>query len=269
MGVGFEIADGRKVVPDILLSSLGRSATLLLEVKSGSSIEHGQAGRLEAVAIEDLRDRAYLPIADADSHRIGILYVCAEDGAEAIGEALSDRAFTIVSFDGSRFDVRGADLPDADLQQALRSARVEPGASPLQIVPFDGESRLAAVAYHVLPAVVSLLVRGDLSFGIDEVLQETHGMCLEAMKSTGSGAELRDLRRQILEVMKLAAAQEFSDLLTRSRSNQPQWEFAESLPRDQASKTRTLQSLQKRAADLVARLDGGASLELDLFAGSE
>jgi hypothetical protein len=264
VGVAFKLADGREVVPDILASSVERGVTLLVEVKGGGNIDHGQAGRFEAVTVEDLRDRAYLPIPDIATHRIGVVYACAEAQAAAIAAALSDRSFTVVSFDGSSFKVGGADLPDAILQEAWASAKVGPLAPPLRIVPFDKESDSAVVARHVLPALVALLVRGVARFGVDDVLHQTHATCLEAMQPTGSGSELNDLRQRIRDVLRKAVDVELSDVLECLPTNPVQWQFLVSLPADQKGKTRTLQSLQKKASELVERLGGGAS-QLELF----
>jgi len=265
VGVAFKLADGREVVPDVLMSSIERGVTLLVEIKGGGSISHDQAGRLEAVTVEDLRDRAYLPISDITAEKIGVVFVCGEDQAEGIGEALSDRAFTVVSFDGTSFKVRGAYLADTPLQEAWVSAKVDPNAPPVQIIPFDKESALPAVARHVLPALVSILVRGVAQFGLDDLLQETHATCLEAMQSTGSGSELGELRHRIRDVLRQAVGNELSDVLEHLPTNPAQWGFRISLPAEQKGKTRMLQSLQKKASDLVERLGGGASLQLELF----
>lgn len=152
VGVTFKLPDGDTVTPDVLASSHTRNVALLIEVKGGASFDHDQAGRMERVTAADLRDSAYLPITNPASYQIGIVYVCATEHHDVFVETATGRAVgTAISFDGTRFRFGGADLPDAQLQQAWASVEVATNTPPVAIIPFDQDSDPPTIARVLIP----------------------------------------------------------------------------------------------------------------------
>jgi hypothetical protein len=262
VGVTFRLPDGTRIAPDVLASSSARNTALLIEVKGGAGFDHEQAGRMERVTAADLRDSAYLPIADPASYRVGIVYVCTSDHHAAFVAAVSDRVGTIVAFDGARFTFGGALLPDGELALAWEGVHVVAGALPLAIVPFDQESAPAMIARAVIPEVVSLWVGGAGVVPVDAVLQRTHHLVHGVMQSTGSKSEWQGLKKRVVDLLNEAARNELEPWLTRIPS-QPTWAFRSALPLDSATRMREWKELQKATQLLTERL-GGPQLELPL-----
>ncbi len=260
IGVTIPLSDRSKISPDVLAGKA--SVTLIIEVKSGRNLDLGQLGRMESCTPEELRDYAHLHVPDPATHGVGIVYVCNDEHVERIAESCEDRA-TIVGFDGSSFSISGAPLPDVDLTTELQSCSVDPEALPLAIVPFDQESRLPDVAAVVLPEVVAALVRGAGQVSAEGILQRTHAICHDVMKSTGAGSEQRSILRRVAEVLKAAVAGEFRDWIERL-PGQPVYRFRAALALDQAARTRELKALQKAATEMIKRLGGSFQLPLEL-----
>lgn len=265
VGVTFKLPDGDTVTPDVLASSSARNVALLIEVKGGSGFKHDQAGRMERVTAVDLRDSAYLPIADPTSHQIAIVYVCTPDNRDVFVEAVTGRALgTVVSFDGVRFRFGGAALPDSELQQAWAAVEIAPDAAPLGIIPFDQESDAPAIARVLVPEIVSLLISGGGVVTIDGLLQRTHGIVYDVMQSTGSKSEWKEIRNKVSEFMNDAAKGELSPWLARI-PGQPMWNFKSAFPVDPTTRMRELKNLSRSTMALIERLGGGPPLQLNFF----
>ncbi len=264
VGVGFRLGDGTMLSPDIVATCRPRSVTLLTEIKGGANLDVGQLGRMERVTPEDLRDFAHLSIANPQTHRIGIVYLCNEEHFDAIVVASTGRRATIIGFDGRRFHLGGAPLVDGQLGAAFAQARVEEGVPPLDLFPFDKESDLPTVARSVIPEVVARLIEGAGLFSVDEVFKGTHATVYGPMQSTGSGAEADPIKRRITALLTEAARGEFSTWIEQV-PHQTLWRFRSSLPFDQAARTRELKAIQRAATTLIERLGGGRADQLDLF----
>jgi hypothetical protein len=265
VGVTFKLPNGDTVTPDILASSNSRNVALLIEVKGGSGFKHEQAGRMERVTALDLRDSAYLPIADPTEYRVAIVYVCAADHHNAFNAVVTERAIgTVVSFDGVRFRFGGASLVDTQLQQAWAAIEVPLDTPPIALIPFDQDSDVATVARVVIPEIVSLLISGGGVVTIDGVLQRTHNVVYDVMQSTGSKSEWKELRNKVSEFVSDAAKSELSPWLSRI-PGQPMWNFRSAFPADQTTRTRELKNLQRSTLTLIERHGGGPPSQLDFF----
>jgi hypothetical protein len=264
VGVTFKLPDGTKVAPDVLVTSQTRNLALLIEIKGGAGFDHDQAGRMEQVTALDLRDSAYLSIAEPDSYRVWIVYVCAREHHAAFVQAAAMRVGTVVSFDGTGFQFGAAALPDEVLAEAWAAVNVAPGTPPLAIIPFDQESDAAMIARVVVPELVSALIRGAGVVIVDEVLQRTHHLVHSIMQPTGSKAEWQGIKKRVTELLTDAAKAELSPWLERI-PQQPMWRFKSAFPADQATRTRELKNLQQATLALIERLGGVAGVQLDLF----
>lgn len=263
VGVTFKLPDGTKVAPDVLVTSQ-RKLALLIEVKGGAGFDHDQAGRMEQVTALDLRDSAYLPIVEPDSYRVGIVYVCAREHHAAFAQAVSMRVGTVVSFDGTGFQLGAGALPDEVLAGAWAAVNIARDAPPLAIIPFDQESDAATIARVVVPELVSILIRGAGVVIVDEILQRTHHLVHSIMQPTGSKAEWQGIKKRVTEFLTDAAKAELNPWLERI-PQQPMWRFKSAFPADQATRTRELKNLQRSTLTLIERLGGGVSMQLDLF----
>lgn len=244
VGVTFKLPDGAKVAPDVLVSSRALNVALLIEVKGGASFDHEQAGRMERVTAIDLRDSAFLPIADPSSVSIGLVYVCAKEHHTTFVEAASGRGGTVISFDGARFTLGGAPLPDPALADAWAAVDIAPNTPPIAIIPFDQESDAATVARVVVPEVVSFLISGAGVVTVDAILQRTHGVVQSVMQPTGSKSEWQALKKRVADFLNDAVKMELSPWLARI-PQQPMWNFRNALASDQTTRTRELKSLQR------------------------
>ncbi|TMQ05338.1 MAG: hypothetical protein E6J91_40860 [Deltaproteobacteria bacterium] len=263
VGVTFKLPDGAKVAPDVIATSQARNVALLIEVKGGGGFDHDQAGRMERVTAEDLRHSAYLPI-DPSACRIGIVYVCSREHHAAFEQATAARAGTVISFDGTSFQLGGNALPDEMLAAAWAAATVTPGAPPLAIIPFDQESDAATIARTVIPELVAILLRGAGVVFVDEILQRTHHLVHSVMQPTGSKAEWQGLKKRVTEFLNEVARGELNPWLERI-PQQPMWRFKSAVPADQTTRTRELKNLQRSTQVLIERLGGGAGIQLELF----
>lgn len=258
VGVTFKLPDGTRIAPDVLVSSSTRNVALLIEVKGGAGFDHEQAGRMERVTATDLRDSAYLQIADPACYRVGIVYVCAQEHHATFVEAVSSRAGTVVSFDGARFTFGGSALPDVELGQAWVNIDIAADTPPIAIIPFDQDSDPATIARVVIPEVVSSLIRGAGVVAVDAILQRTHELVHSVMQSTGSKSEWQGIKKKVADLLHDATRTEFSPWLMRI-PQQPMWAFKSALPVEQAMRMREWKNLQKSTQALIERLGGGQS----------
>ena len=264
VGVAFKLRTGAEVSPDVLTSADARDVTLMFEAKSGSNLDYAQLGRMESVTPEDLRDFAHLRISRPTQHKVGIVYICNQSDFAALVTAIEGRRATVLGFDGRRFSIGGSPLPDAELANALATAKVEGDAPPLAIIPFDQHSSLGEVARAVLPVIVMNLVRGSGAVTPEGVLQRTHHVCLDVMRSTGAGSEFDQIKRRVVEVLRDAGQNGMSQWLERVERQQV-WRLTGALPEDAASRTRELQKLRRAAHDLLVRLGTPGGIQLELF----
>jgi hypothetical protein len=261
-GVGVTIAARVTISPDVLASSAERNTVLLFEVKGGSDLDMGQFRRMQQIGATDLRDFAHLPICDTSACKVGIVYFCNSEEFAAVCAAVGGRA-GVVGFDGGRFAVEGDGFPDQDLVKRLRSAAVEPGTLPPGIVPFDQHSRLGDVARVVIPELVAAMVSGSGVVTSDDILRKTHQTCHDVMRSTGSGAELSQIQRRVVDVLREAASGDFRDWLQKV-PDQNMWRFVRAVSTDQAAKTRDFSALRKAANALIERLGVESGIQLSL-----
>ena len=263
VGVTFKLPDGKTVTPDVLASSGTRNVALLIEVKGGAGFDHDQAGRMERVTAVDLRDSAYLPIADPGSYQIGIVYMCASEHHDAFVQAATGRsAGTVISFDGTRFRFGGVALPDTLLQQVWAALEIAVDTPPLAIIPFDQDSDTPTIARALIPEVVSALISGAGVVTVDGILQRTHGIVHSVMQSTGSKSEWHAIKKRVVDFLNDASKAELSPWLARI-PQQPMWNFRSAFPADQTTRTRELKNLLRSTQTLIERLGGGPAIQLD------
>ncbi len=262
--VGLQLADRRKIVPEVVATCHERGVTVLVEVKSGRNAEDDQLARMLAITPADLRDLNHLAIGEPGKHQIQLLYVCNADEVARVAAQVANPRVAVVGFDGTRYDTAGSFI-DKVLGREIAAAAVSPGTSaPLAAVPFDHESLPNVIARHVLTEVVAALQRGGGVVSVDGLLSRTHHLVFEVMRPTGPSAELTAVRRRVAEVLNDAMHNEFSAWLDRSTKEQA-WRFKRNMPHELAGKTRDLQLLRRAADQMLARLGEPASgLQLEI-----
>ncbi|HEX7671527.1 MAG TPA: hypothetical protein VF395_18165 [Polyangiaceae bacterium] len=263
IGVTITLADGTKVVPDVMASRHDPDLTLLVEVKSGQEMDGAQLARMLQVTAADLRDFAHLPVRDVQAHRVAIVYLCNEEHRESFAEVAARRGATILGFDGARFRTSGAALADTDLATCLARAEVDHGAIPLDLIPFDRESPEEEVARAVIPHIVEAMILGTGRISADLIVSKTHHLVRSAMESTGSGSELAEIVSRAKGVLERLATGELAEWMERIQK-QPQWRFRKALPAD-ATRTRELQRLQRAAEKYLEALGTGRAVQLELL----
>jgi len=254
----------RKIVPEVVATCADRGFTALIEVKSGRNAEDDQLRRMLEISPADLRDLNHLSIPGPEKHNVFVVYVCNAGELDRFAAQVNDDRVGVVGFDGTRYSLAGS-FPDQELARELAAAVVPSGGGPLPIVPFDQDSSPATIARCVLPELVAVLTSGGGVVSVDGILMRTHGVVLEVMRPTGSGsgAELKSLRRRVVEVINDAMGNEFSAWFERLSQDQS-WRFKRSLPHDSAGKTRDLQTLRRAADQLLARLGETPSIQLTI-----
>lgn len=259
IGVISILSCGAKIAPDVIASRVDPDITFLVEVKGGRDFDDDQFSRMLKTSSSDLRDLVYLPIRDVATHVVHLLYFCNNECAGDFVNRVGTRA-SVVGFDGERFSIYGASLPDTQLADCLSSSKVLSGASPLGIVPFDGDSPDEEVARAVIPHVIEALIQGTGTVTDDLIVSKTHQV-KSAMSSTGSGSEQSDIIKRTRRVLDDLATGEFSEWIERSRNQQPPiWRFLKALSVD--GRTRELQKLQRAAYQYLERKGAKQGLQL-------
>jgi hypothetical protein len=255
IGVSMRLPDRTLVVPDVVVSSERIASSLLVEIKGGRQLKGGQLERMTQVTAEHLRDLHYMPVQDPARHRVHVLYFCNEADREALAAALDGRQASVMGFDGERFRISGAALPDPDLEACLSSAVVAAGGLPLDIVPYDDESSDAEVARAILPVVVDLWLRGAGRVTAEDVFHRTHDLVDQNMRSTGAGSERPRIVKRVKRVLRALADGELAEWLQLSHTEPTSWNFLRSTP-DPSDRTRELKRLGRAARAYLERTDG-------------
>ncbi len=262
IGVTMLLGDGTKVAPDLVAQRQDPDLTLLVEVKGGRDFDGDQLERMQRVTPDDLRDIAHLPVRDIGAHVVHIVYVCNEECRVEFAQTIGARPATVVGFDGARFRISGAALPDPDFEARLREATVQPAALPLAIVPFDAESPRDEVVRSVLPQIVDALVQGVGTISVDDVVGKTHHLVKPLMRATGSGSELPrllDTAAKVIRDLAVAELNEWLDPIPGQRA----WRFRRALPTD-ATRTRELQKLRRVGERYLEHVGSRTGVQLDL-----
>ena len=262
IGVTMLLADGTRIAPDVVATREDPDLTLLVEVKGGRDLDMDQLARMLRATPEDLRDIAHLPVRDVSSHRVHVVYFCNEECRQGFADAVATRSASVIGFDGCRFRIAGAALPDADLEACLVGAKVNTSAVPLAIVPFDADSPREEVVRSVLPQVIDALVRGVGTISLDDVVAKTHDLVRPLMQATGSGSELPRIHDNAARVMRDLASAELSEWL-EPIPKQRAWRLRKSLPTD-STRTRELQKLRRVGEKYLEQLGSRTGVQLDL-----
>lgn len=263
LGTPFLLPDGRKVVPDLVMTHRDRGITFIIEVKSGKNADLDQLARMLSVTPQDLREKAFIEISDTSTHVVHILYLCETIHLPTISRTIESERVSIIGFNGCQFEIVGAPLPDPQLQAALHTATVAPDAIHLAILPFDEESPPADICRAIAPNIVEAMMAGYDKVTPDGLMRSTHGGLCDMMASLGAGSASSLVVKKIKGVLDELVVGELADWFERV-PKQAVWRFRSGLPTD-GTRTRELQRLRTALDRYIERVGGSNGVQQPLF----
>ncbi len=253
IGRKFTLGDGTTLVPDLLLHAARHGKSLLLEAKSGTSVDTEQLRKYRKCRAADLRDRAFCHVPSPEEHSVDTLYVINDAHIEPVRSACTraglDAPFLCVS--SKSFQLVGASLVDSALDEELREVwPVAEGNFPDRFfLPIDDQSKQGEAIDAVLAEVVAMLDKGITSFGPGDVVRRLVGnVNPEAIH------QVRGMNRVVREILSGVAGNEFSDWL-EPPGPQDLFKVKRSISRhDRPARTREIRSVRAAIRKAVARV---------------
>ena len=268
VGVGFTLGDGSRLAPDVLLHAAQRRYSLLIEAKSGATLDAEQLARYRRCTAADIRDRAFCHVLPSGVHVVETLYVANDEHAEAILAAFAVAGTTVpvLSVSTNAFRLVGAQLNDAELDARLREGATfaDEDFPSRFFLPIDEQSSASEAIDVVLAEVVAMIAGGLLRFRPEDVVARlVSNIDPEVVRAKGSGSPAKAMQRIVREILKDAAKNEFSEWVEPASDDY--FIAKQSIPRvDRQAHVRGLRSLRAAMRKAVARVRSGVR-QLPLF----
>jgi hypothetical protein len=266
--LSFANSEMETVVPDLIVSSRRTQHTLLLEWKSGANTEPEQLRRYSRVTPDDLRTQAALSEAEYKSHDVTVLGKSEFADRLKIGINEGKYGFPLLVLEDAGLRLVHNQFVCQDLNGIfIHLLKIDLSKIPESFVPFDQDSELWEIAYHIIPRILVYMHQRDNQVLLDGLAWDT-----VATWKIMSGPHRKALREKMSCVLDEAARAEFSKYLLRNtqadkRAQTKVWDIMNN-PLDLQTKkhSQAFQVLKLQQSKFIERLRrGGQALAQSEF----
>jgi len=157
-------SEGKRVVPDLMLTSNRLLHSLIVECKGGKTLDMDQFNRLTKLDVNSIVDRA--SVYDVSKLKMDICFTSFEEHLEDIVKIVKD-TFPILVFSNNNLNKEGA-FKLEDLNRVLSDGiSLEGKAPPTSYIPFTDEDDISIIAMYVLQELVAKALKSSK----DDVLE--------------------------------------------------------------------------------------------------
>lgn len=244
------------VCPDVTLRNYDKSHVLLVDAKSGSTIDPDQIRKCQQIRPTDVAQ--FVTVSNPRSVEIDVAVVCYSDDLIWIVKALDEAeiAAPIIAISNEKISLEAGDFRLDELNEAF-SVPIEISsemAIPSTYVPFDSDTETGDVAEIIMPKVVEYMYRRDPRFNTSTLIYDLFGCYNDLL----SDSERKGINQTVVKVLKEAAKNHLREFLKSEKSGSVNaWTIIKNPydfdPRYQAQ---SLEALKRRVAKLIADLKG-------------
>jgi len=211
-------SEGRKVIPDLMLTSNKFLHSLVVECKGGKTLDKDQIDRLSKLTVDSVRDKASV----YNARRLS-LDVCFASFKDYLGHILQllGESFPILVFSDTELKKHGK-FKSRHLENALSNSISLGGSPPTGYVPFTDEDDIDVVAMYVIQELVSMALKSkkddELKFDVDEVLSKIFPF----WERTDEGAK-KKLRNKVDSVIRQIILRKLKHRYLEKIKGRPTW----------------------------------------------
>lgn len=207
--------DGVTVKYDIVLSSSKKDITLCFELKGykASNIEKEQFDKYKGISVEEFTRLSGIYSKNRHEHKLQTLIGINMENIPKVEsfQVKKGYSFPILGFGSQEITVHFKKIEDEEVDEAfVNGFQIKQGYS--KVIHFDKESTDLDIAHRMIAYIFSLAKRNQLSFTVDQAVEETYCTAKSLYKIIGPDVK-KAVRSRMMKLLKKLSLEEFKEYI--------------------------------------------------------
>ncbi len=233
-------SEGKKVNPDLLLSSNKLLHSLVVECKGGTSLDDDQLDRLIKVTVDSIRNMVNIYTAKGLRH--DLTFVTDSNSKDAIISKIYDKSpYPVLFFSKENLSKRGT-FELKELEEVFKNPVELEGVPPTGFIPFNTNDDISVIAPYVFQYLLEMALKNPMEDSLEIDIDKLLNNIFPFWKNTEESKK-KEFRGKINNILFEYKSENLMNYLDRIKGK-PTWHI-----------TQSLQAFAKEANKIIDDLD--------------